>query len=461
MKKHLSCLGLILWSLSLFPQKNPPNVVLILADDLGYGDLASYGHREIKTPHLDQLAAEGMKFTHFYSPSPLCSPSRAGILTGRTPFKTGIESWIPQGQDIYLRTTEMSMGKILKAAGYQTFAMGKWHLNGGLEEEKHPRPDEHGFDHWLLNHAFALPTHKDPNNFFENGEAKGVIEGYSAQIVVDEAIRSLENRDSEKPFFLYIPFNEPHTEIASPDAFNEVYAEFTEGEIDLENLKDRGPGEYYANISHLDYQIGRVLSSLDSLGLRENTLLIFTSDNGPVTSQWRYWWETNMYGSTGGLRGRKADLFEGGIRVPCIIRYPPLVKAATVSDIPWQGYDLLPTICSILDIKPKAPTYWDGEDMRAMLEGKAVKRQRALFWAFYTRQFDDPEGYAFALRNGDWKLITDKNMEKSLLYNLADDPYELKELSSQEPERLASMLAQIGEWKKSIQMDLLRQRRKN
>lgn len=443
---------------NLFAQESRPNIVFILADDLGYGDLGSYGHEIIETPHLDQLAKEGMSFTNFYSPSPLCSPSRAGMLTGRTPYRTGIKSWIPEGKDVYLRKEEITLSSLLKKEGYETFALGKWHLNGGLDDAKHPNPDEHGFDYWMLNHAFALPTHKDPDNFFKNGEALGVVKGYSAQIVVDEAFQRLENRKQDKPFFLYLPLNEPHSEIASPDSFNARYSSYTKGEIDLENLSDRGPGEYYANISFLDAQVGRLLKKLNDLGLRDNTLLIFTSDNGPVTNQWRFWWEVNMYGSTGGLRGRKADLFEGGLRVPCIIRYPGKIEAGSLSDIPWQGYDLLPTVCGILNIDIPKDRVLDGEDMSGILSGQSVQRKKPLFWAFETRPFDDPVGYAYALRAGDWKLITDLQLEKTLLYNLSKDPHEVRELSKEEPERVKELLREVKEFVESIEADKLRPR---
>ena len=224
---------LIACEINLLAQKNQPDIVFILADDLGYGDLASYGHRHIKTPHLDKLAEEGIKFTDFYSPSPLCSPSRAGFLTGRTPYRTGIKSWIPQGEAIYLHQEEKTIATLLKEQGYQTFLAGKWHLNGGLEDKKHTQPQDHGFDKWLALHAFALPTHKNPDNFYEDGKAKGVMEGFSADIAVDKSIEYLTNRDKSKPFFLYLPMAEVHSEIASPDAFNAQYSEFTEGEIDL------------------------------------------------------------------------------------------------------------------------------------------------------------------------------------------------------------------------------------
>lgn len=456
MRSLVFCFFFLLSFLSLFSQSEKTNLIFILADDLGFGDLASYGHPVIRTPALDQLAKEGISFTQFYSPSPLCSPSRAAMMTGRNPYRSGIKSWIPEGENVYLRKEEIGLGQLLKSAGYQTYAIGKWHLNGGLEDAKHPRPDELGFDYWLLNHAFALPTHKDPNNFHKNGEAMGVIEGYSAQIVVDEAIEVLENRDKDKPVFLYLPLNEPHTEIASPDKFNAQYAAYTKGEIDLEKLSDRGPGEYYANISHLDFQVGRLLKKLDELGMRENSLVIFTSDNGPVTTQWRHWWEVNMYGSTGGLRGRKSDLFEGGIRVPCIIRLPGYTAENYVSDIPWHGYDLLPSICQVLGLNMPDDRPIDGEDMSDLWKGGSVEREKPMFWPFETRQFDDPEGYAYAIRNGNWKLITNLELNKTLLYDLESDPYEVRELSTQHPEVVKQLLDEIAEMVESIEFDPLR-----
>jgi len=239
--KILLCFLSLSISTHLFAQNTQPNIVFILADDLGYGDLAAYGHRHIKTPHLDKLADEGIKFTNFYSPSPLCSPARAGFLTGRTPYRTGIQSWIPQEEDIYLHPEEKTIATLLKAQGYQTFLAGKWHLNGGLADQKHTQPDKHGFDKWLALHAFALPTHKNPNNFYEDGKAMGEMEGFSAQIAVDKSIDYLRHRDKDKPFFLYLPM--------------------AEVEIDLKNLKNRGPGEYFANVTYMDHQIGRLLES--------------------------------------------------------------------------------------------------------------------------------------------------------------------------------------------------------
>ena len=372
------------------------------------------------------------------------------------PFRTGIKSWIPEGQNIYLRKEETTIAALLKQNGYQTCLSGKWHLNGGLDDTNHSQPQDHGFDHWLANHAFAIPNHKNPENFYRNGKALGPLKGFSAQIVVDEALGWIEDRDQSRPFFVYLSFNEPHSEIASPDDFNEMYSDYTEGEIDLENLSNRGPGEYYANITHLDYQVGRFLDRMVELDLVDNTLVIFTSDNGPVTTEWRYPWEVNMYGSTGGLRGRKADLFEGGIRVPCIIKYPGLVSPGTESTIPLHGYDLLPTICGLVGIDLPQASILDGVDFSPIFSGGSINRSNPLFWAYETRAYDDPAGYYFAARDGDWKFITDKDVKKTLLYNLKDDPYELKELSAEHPGRIEKMKGFVSRMYKSIQEDPMR-----
>jgi len=409
-----------------------PNIVFILADDLGYGDLSSYGHEFIRTPHIDSLAKRGMKFTNFYSASPLCSPSRAAILTGRTPYRTGIRSWIPQGQDIYLRPEELSLASLLKRNGYQTYMSGKWHLNGGLDNKTQSQPQDHGFEQWMALHAFALPNHKNPVNFYEDGLPLGKMEGFTADIVIDKAISYLDNKDNNKPYFLYVPMVEPHSEIASPDDFNAQYSEHTTGEIRLDSLSDRGPGEYYANITYMDHQIGRLLHKIDQLDEADNTIIIFMSDNGPVTDEWRHWYEVNMYGSTGGLRGRKADLYEGGMRVPFIISYPDHIKEATLNESILSGYDILPTLCTMVDIPIPSDREIDGFDFSPTLFGNAFERPQPLFWAFDTRPDDNPYGYHYAVRSGPWKFLTDKTFSKSLLYHLEKDPQEVRDLSQSE-----------------------------
>jgi arylsulfatase A-like enzyme len=443
------------------PRPRPPNVLLIVADDLGYGDLGSYGHHTLKTPALDRLAREGLRLTSYYAASPLCSPSRAAMLTGRTPFRTGVESWIPEGTAVQLGPREVTLATVLKRRGYETYLSGKWHLNGGLDVAGHMQPRDHGFDHSLAFHAFAIPNHRNPENFFRDSKPVGRIEGYAAQIVVDQAVSWLEERSRETPFFLYVAFAEPHGTIASPEFFTDLYSAFTKGRPDPfanggvvpSNLAARGPGEYYANVTHMDFQIGRLLERLDLLGLRDDTVVVFTSDNGPVTEDWRHWYEVNLYGSTGGLRGRKADLYEGGIRVPAIVRWPGHVAPGTESAAPVIGYDLLPTLAALTGATVPADRPIDGEDVSPALRGEAFARKRPLYW-----EFEDDQGFHFALRDGEAKLITDRTFAKCRLYDLAHDRFEVEDRAAQEPALLDALLARLKAFAADVAADPLRPR---
>jgi arylsulfatase A-like enzyme len=336
-----------------------PNILLIYVDDLGYGDLASYGHPVLKTPNLDALANDGLRLTNYYAPSALCSPSRAGLLTGRYPYRTGIKSWIPEDSGIYLRDEEITLAEVLKSAGYATALIGKWHLNSDLGTDKEPQPTDQGFDYFYGHNAFQIPSNRNPTNLYRNGEALGTQDGYTAELYANESIDWLEHRDDSKPFFLYLSMAEPHTTIENPPEYNQMYADFTNGpvipirsgleHIPKDKLVPRGPGEYYANISYLDAQLGRVLEWLKTGGVEKDTVVVFASDNGPVTSEWLQWFEVNAYGITGGYRGRKHFLYEGGIRVPAIIRYPGVTQPGSVSDEPVIGMDLFVTLANIGD----------------------------------------------------------------------------------------------------------------
>jgi arylsulfatase A-like enzyme len=442
-------------------EARPPNVVLIVADDLGYGDLGSYGHHTLKTPALDRLAREGLRFTSYYAASPLCSPSRAAMLTGRTPFRTGIESWIPEGTGVQLGPREVTLASLLKRRGYETYLSGKWHLNGGLDVAAHTQPRDHGFDHSLAFHAFAIPNHRNPENFFRDGKPLGRIEGYAAQIVVDQAMTWLDGRAKEKPFFLYLAFAEPHGTIASPEFFTDLYSAFTKGSPEPfanggavpANLAARGPGEYYANVTHMDFQIGRFLEGLDRLGLRDDTIVVFTSDNGPVTEDWRHWYEVNLYGSTGGLRGRKADLYEGGIRVPAIVRWPGHVAPGTETAAPVIGYDLLPTLAALTGAAVPTDRPIDGEDVSPVLRGESFARRRPLYW-----EFEDDQGFHYALRDGDAKLIADRTFQKRRLYDLAHDRFEVEDRAAAQPGLVTALLERLKRLAAEVAADPLRPR---
>lgn len=438
-----------------------PNVLLIYADDLGYGDLGCYGHPVIQTPHLDQLAAEGLRLTQHYAPSALCSPSRAALLTGRTPYRTGIQSWIPEDTGIYLHKQETTVAELLKEKGYATAIIGKWHLNSDLGDPHEPQPSDHGFDYAFGHNAFQTPTNRNPNNLYRNGKQLGVVEGFTAQIYADESIRWLKERKGHAdPFFLYLSTAEPHTPLENPDRFNAMYSDYTYGPIipipsggpiPYDKLNANGPGEYYANITTLDYHIGRVLKAIDDLGFRDNTLVIFSSDNGPVTSDWIHWWETNAYGSTGGYRGRKHGLYEGGLRVPTIIRHPGIVAAGTASDAPSVGMDLFVTILSQTGARVPNDRILDGMDLSPLFDGNPLPGERNFFWALPTRWNKD-----YVFRRGDWKLIFNRDHKPVELYNVKKDPLEFFNRLHEEKNLVAQLTAGFSETWTSIQNDPLR-----
>src|SRR5687768_2662589 len=208
-------LGLILsGGVALAAQR--PNIVLVLADDLGYGDLACFGSEKLQTPNLDRLAAEGLRLTSCYAGHANCSPSRTALMTGRTPTRVGVRNWIPQDSPVHVRKSEITIATLLKQNGYATCHVGKWHMNGEFNEPTQPQPGDHGFDHWFSTQNNAIPSHRNPDNFVRNGKPVGKLEGYSSHLVVDEAVRWLgKGRDKARPFFLYVCFHEPHEPIAS------------------------------------------------------------------------------------------------------------------------------------------------------------------------------------------------------------------------------------------------------
>lgn len=449
MKLRLTLILLTLVSSSIFAK---PNILIIYVDDLGYGDTAVYGHPVVSTPNIDRLAQEGVRFTQFYAPSALCSPSRAGLLTGRTPYRTGVESWIPDDSDISLNRDEFTLAAMAKANGYRTAVIGKWHLNGGLHMKDAPQPRDFGFDYqyglaaWVKNEKAEKAGHGPlyPDNMFRNNEPVGETSAYSAELVTDESIQWLEA--SEQPFFLLLTYSEVHTPVASPPSHLDQYKEFLTDEAKQHPLRYymnwldrpyRGKGEYFANVSFLDEQMGRVIEHLRSKGELDNTLVIFSSDNGPVTSDAEAAWEVSMAGETNGLRGKKRYLFEGGIRVPGIIRWPQSVPGGLVTDEAVTALDILPSLAELLD-HDASELQLDGESILSLIDGKAdtpFERTKPFYWSIPT-----PDGMEYAYREGDWKLILNPDAEPVYLFNLAEDRYEVRNLLDDKPERVRMLL---------------------
>jgi arylsulfatase A len=419
-----------------------PNIVILLADDAGYADLGCFGSKHIKTPCLDALAKEGAKFTAFYAGHSICSPSRAALMTGRTPSRLGIFNYIPGGSEMRVKTEEETMGEVCKRHGYDTGFFGKWALNGKFQDGTHTDPDDQGFDYYLGAQNNAKPSMLNPIDFYRNGQPAGPLKGYSSEAVINEAISWLDSRkDQTKPFLMYICFQEPHNPLAEPQSFMDMYAGLSKKEV-----------LYYGNMSHMDYQSGRIISHLDSKGFRENTLVFFSSDNGPLS--------TNP-GSAEPYRGKKGSLQEGGLLEPTIIRWPGKIEAGKVIDTPLGFVDMMPTVREIVGATEPPKNPLDGASFLSILSGGQMNRTQPLFWERATKG---------CLRDGKWKLAVD--LEKCSkdrapmdylkkrqpvdykLYNLETDPGETKDVKAEQPAVAKKLEAVFYELNKGVENDM-------
>lgn len=427
-----------------------PNVVVLLSDDLGYQDIGCYDG-PVQTPTLDRLAANGTRFTDFYSGCAVCSPSRASLLTGRHHIRAGVYSWIHDpSQQSHLLLREVTLAEVLKQAGYATAHIGKWHLGLPTPQRDKPTPSDHGFDHWFATWNNAQPSHHNPENFIRNGQPVGKLEGYSCQIVVDEAIDWLDqHRDPEAPFFLNVWFHEPHAPIAAPQEIVKTYGE----------LDDKA-AVYSATIDNTDRAVARLLKKLEQVDARENTLIIYASDNGSYRDD-----------RTGNLRGRKGLNWEGGIRVPGIFYWPGTVAAGRVVREPAGLIDVLPTVCGLLGLPKPRDRFLDGSDLTALLtprQDNAFHRHQPLFWHL---QKSRP---IVALRDGRYSLVADPDYPLSTsnmfqekwipeikqggytnfrLFDLETDPQQQHDLAKEKPDVLSKLKQQLQEINNSIMAD--------
>jgi arylsulfatase A len=427
----------------VFAQKDidqeKPNIVILLADDMGYGDLGCYGG-DAKTPHLDALAGSGIKFTNCYAGAPNCSPSRVSLLTGRMPVRAGMYSYRPPEHVMHLKDEEVTIAELLKGAGYQTAHFGKWHL-GCLPQDKafnQPQPNEQGFDYSLGTENNSMPSHLNPVNFVRNGKEIGKQEGYSCQLIANEVEDWLANKYNDKqPFFLYVPFHEPHAKVAAPPEMVANYPDF-----------DEKSAEYLACIENMDSAAGRILAMLEAKGLDKNTMVFFGSDNGSY-----------RYGSNDPLRGKKGEVYDGGIKVPGIFSFPKVFEGKRILDNPIWFPDLLPTICSLADVEVPTDRSYDGINLIPILRNESTaKREQPMLWFFYR---SSPE---IAMRDNDYMLIARANdtvprthfvadidmpFIKTLqpeffeLYNVTTDPCQQHDLAEKEPKKLAELKAEF------------------
>lgn len=436
-----------------------PNIVLIVADDLGYNDVSFYRDMHAsdvpkpptcETPNIDQLAREGVAFTDFYAGAAVCSPSRAALLSGRNKTRVGIYNWIPEGSPMHFRDEEMTIAEVLKQKNYHTAHFGKWHLTSDFETQ--PGPLDQGYDYGFYTQNNAEPSHENPVNFIRNEEPVGPLNGYSSHLVVGEAIEWLDSREEqEKPFYMNVWFHEPHVVCAAPEKFTSRHSYRQ---------------DYYGSIENMDAAIAKLMNYLKENGLDDNTLVMFSSDNG---SQENY---SNLP-----FIGEKCLNLEGGLKVPFIARWKNRIPAGKISTATGSFTDVLPTLAAITGAEMPDDRTIDGESLAAVFENpeKEFTRDNPIF--FY-RYFHDP---ICVLRDGDWLLngydelyeysydvditelakfkpaegepswsqwsFQEEHMEAILdqepnywrLYNVKDDPSQTNDLSDRHQEKLEEM----------------------
>jgi len=447
-----------------------PNIVFILADDLGYGEVGCYGQKKIKTPNIDQLATEGLRMTQHYTGAPVCAPARCTLMTGKNLAHAEVRG----NQDMKIRgkikgqwpisDEAITIAEVLKKAGYVTGAFGKWGLG---PTESTGAPNKQGFDRfygyicqWNAHSYYPAYLDSDDKEVTINehpiyghqkqpeGEVKAETyrsKNYAPDLILAEALKFIE-KNKDKPFFIYIPFVEPHVAMQPPQTWIDMYPKEWDTKPYRGNIgylpHPRPHAAYAAMISHLDDHVGKVLAKLKELGLDKNTIVIFTSDNGPTHNVGGV--ETEFFDSMAGLRGYKSkdqdhfgrggkgSCYEGGLRIPAIVRWPGQVKPGSVTDFPSYFPDWFPTLCDIAGAKlPQEPL--DGIDLTPILKAKATpKRVHPMVWEF--------AGYGgiVAVRDGKWKAIR-RNIKKKEpaqweLYNLETDRGELKDVATQHPE---------------------------
>lgn len=457
-----------------------PNILFLLADDMGYGDLGCYGNPVIKTPNLDRLASQGVRLTHCYSASSNCSPSRTGILTGRTPYRVGMYDFISTGSPMYIPRSEIGVATLLGQAGYRTMFAGKWHCSGILGNDRYPDPGDVGFRHWFANQGnFG----HNPEGFIRNGNKLARQRGWMSEVVVGEAMEWLDNGwDRDGPFCAFLWFSEPHTPVVAADRFLEMYDNEEAGAA-AKLLKFGGPGvvrnrakesekqRYFGCVTMLDHHIGRLLKKLDQMGVADDTLVIFTSDNGPEHRT------DTAFGSPGSLRGAKGHMHEGGIRVPGIIRWPGKIRPGTASSVPVNGTDYLPTLSAAAGAKVPEDRVIDGVNiMPAIIDGRPLQRPRPMMWWLSHAR----GGKEVVMRSGDRKILAHMTPQLNpgaiedaqppagvtrmefikrsrlggfAMYDLVRDPAETTDLAGSQPDDLTAMRERFVELFTEVQKE--------
>jgi len=435
---------------SALPKGSPrsrPNVVFFLIDDLGYGDLGCYGNTFCETPNIDRLARDSMRFTNAYASAPVCSPSRASILTGQSPARLHLTQWIPgvvyphkklreAASAQHLASGVMTIAEQLRRAGYQTASIGKWHLGGdGF------LPENFGFDVNIAGDVQGKP----PSYFgpFQFHNLEGYTKNdYLTDVLTEKMDAYVQQAAAKGPFFLYMSEYSVHLPLEAKVAMVEKY-----------RRKNGGKGEpdpvYAAMIESTDLALGSLRATLERAGVADNTIIILTSDNGGVGFQGR---DLHRIANNGGLRAGKGFLYEGGIREPLIAHWPGVTRPGSSCDVPVIGEDFLPTLAQLAGAGA-ATQPCDGIDIGGLFRGERAPARDALYWHYphYSDQGGTPTG---AIREGDWKLMEffeDSHVE---LYNLALDPGEQYDFSSSFAPRAEELRRKLHDWRTQMSADL-------
>ncbi len=396
-----------------------PNIILINCDDLGYGDVGCYGATDIATPNLDRMAREGMRFTSFYAGAPVCSPSRAALLTGRYAIRSGISRVLFPRDDIGISNDDTTVAELLKKQGYATACIGKWHL-GHLPQF---RPTRHGFDYYygiLYSNDMGPPKDGYRDVALMRGDEeieRPAVQDTLTRRYTEETIKFIREHKGE-PFFVYLPHTMPHKPIYASEAF-----------------KGRSNRGLYGDvIQELDWSVGQIIDAVHEEGLDDNTLIMFTSDNGPYAD-----------GSAGPLRGGKANVFEGGLRVPLIARWPGRIPAGSECTQPASMLDMLPSLVALVGGSVPADLEPDGRDITSMF-ANGDQMPDYEFYYFRTEAIQ-------AIRVGPWKLHvgrSDQTLEEPELYNLEEDIGEENDVAKAHPDIVSDLRARIDEFRKGL-----------
>lgn len=421
-----------------------PNVVVIISDDQGTGDIGCYGHEsDPRTPHLDALAASGVRLTGFYANAPMCSPTRAAFLTGRHPLRCGVPFVVDSSPGVVgLRRDEVTLAEVLRDAGYRTGLVGKWHLGAAPES----LPNAQGFDDFYgfrsgcidyFSHRFYWGLGAGKPSFHDLWRNEEEIEEsgeYATHLITREAKRFLTEAGNE-PFFLTVAYNAPHYPMHAPKQYLERF-----GHVDDPERK-----MHLAMVAAMDDGIGEIIQTLDGQGLRESTLVFFFSDNGATIED-----RAGEGGRNTPYRGYKFSLFEGGIRMPAMASWPGILPAGKVRDAMCAGFDLFPALVKLCGAEMPPGRTLDGRDLWPLLVDGARSPHESLFWKRYDQ---------VAVRRGDWKLVKnpmlalgeENRLEDTVfLANLAEDPAEQRNLASEHPEVVAELEALIAEWEAEL-----------